>query len=78
MRKRLIYAISFCEALGSLQIDIAPPTKLACVRYCLMLTDFYFKIRKTITTSINFPNIQRWKICIISFLNLLIHKYNIV
>jgi len=35
MRKWLIYAIRCCEALGSLQIDIASlPTKLACVRYC--------------------------------------------
>jgi len=34
MRKWLIYAIWPCEALGSLQIDIAsPPTKLAFVRY---------------------------------------------
>jgi len=34
MRKWLIYALWSCEALGSLQIDIASPTFLACVRYC--------------------------------------------
>ena len=34
MRKWWSYAIWSCEALGSLQIDIAStPTKLACVRY---------------------------------------------
>jgi len=44
MRKELIYAIWSCEALGSLQIDIASlPTKLACVRYCTVsiLTSTY-------------------------------------
>ena len=35
MRKWLIYAIWSCEALGLLQIDIAPSTNLACVRYLL-------------------------------------------
>jgi len=35
MRKWLIYATWSCEALGSLQIDIASlPTNLACARYC--------------------------------------------
>jgi len=33
----LIYALWSCEALGSLQIDIAsPPTKSSCVRYWLL------------------------------------------
>jgi len=44
MRKELIYAIWSCEALGSLQIDIASlPAKLACVRYCTVsiLTSTY-------------------------------------
>jgi len=36
----LIYAIWSCEALGSLQINIASlPTKLACVRYWVKVVE---------------------------------------
>jgi len=58
MRKWLIYTISSCEALGSLQIDITPHTKLACARYWLWILEIikYRRVKNLIVSREAIPS----------------------